>query len=438
MFTHLFKKEQTSENAYLQQGKGRLHLIKEKEIGKQIQLINLTSDDLNRVNSIYPLIEQNLDDIVGSFYNTLLMQPGLMAIIEKHSSVDRLKGTLRSHILEMFEGIVDKEYVMKRYKIAFIHAKIGLQSKWYMCAFQNLLTGLTDIIFKHITDVQQVQDITQSVTKLMNLEQQIVLETYDEQIEQVKEGIHLQSVSLGEKVITSATELAAIVEQTNASLHSLNNYAQKVLNETNESSKLASLSTEKANNGMRTILEHKEQMNEITQSVQHIQGDVEGLYKMLNQTVQIVEMVTRIADQTNLLSLNASIEAAHAGEHGKGFAVVAHEVRKLAEGTKSSVSDITRLLDNTSKQMNVVTSQLNGIATTVSEGNKTMGETDQQFNEIVGLAQKTTEQTMTIKEHIGQFVSILAETGIAFEQVSHSAEGLAEESKKVYESGIKI
>ena len=62
------------------------------------------------------------------------------------------------------------------------------------------------------------------------------------------------------------------------------------------------------------------------------------------QIHQIVSIVTSIAEQTNLLALNASIESARAGEHGKGFAVVAQEVRKLAEETKKSISNISTFI----------------------------------------------------------------------------------------------
>ena len=71
-------------------------------------------------------------------------------IINNNSTIDRLKHTLKQHISEMFDGIIDQSYIQKRIRIAHVHVKIGLQTKWYMCAFQDLLLSLSTIIEKNI------------------------------------------------------------------------------------------------------------------------------------------------------------------------------------------------------------------------------------------------------------------------------------------------
>ena len=82
-------------------------------------------------------------------------------------------------------------------------------------------------------------------------------------------------------------------------------------------------------------------MASINYSVNDISSDVQVLLKISNRMQEIIDIVKSIADQTNLLSLNAAIEAARAGDAGKGFAVVAGEVRKLSEETKKSVINVS-------------------------------------------------------------------------------------------------
>ena len=95
-------------------------------------------------------------------------------------------------------------------------------------------------------------------------------------------------------------------------------------------------------------------MNQIKQSVIKASNSIISLRERSNEISQITEIITGVAEQTNLLALNAAIEAARAGEHGKGFSVVAEEVRKLAEESKKSASQITIMINHIRwKQINL-------------------------------------------------------------------------------------
>jgi methyl-accepting chemotaxis protein len=98
-----------------------------------------------------------------------------------------------------------------------------------------------------------------------------------------------------------------------------------------------------ASNGEEIIRHAEKQMDTINLSTREVNTLVQKLAKQTQEIENISRVITEITDQTNLLALNAAIEAARAGEHGKGFAVVAEEVRKLAEESKESASQITDL-----------------------------------------------------------------------------------------------
>ena len=142
----------------------------------QMDMIQLTKRDLCIARSLQPLVKENLEAIVGNFYLNLEKQPGLMRIIQDNSSVERLKKTLFRHIYEMFSGQINDEYIKQRNIIAHVHVRIGLQPKWYMCAFQDLQKSLIDLVTSIAETIEEYREIVLAITKLLSLEQQIVLE----------------------------------------------------------------------------------------------------------------------------------------------------------------------------------------------------------------------------------------------------------------------
>ena len=110
---------------------------------------------------------------------------------------------------------------------------------------------------------------------------------------------------------------------------------------------------------------------------------IASLKEASREIVKIVQVVTDIADQTNLLSLNAAIEAARAGEYGHGFAVVAEEVRKLAEQTKSSLQEVNHLVANLETQMNTAVQSTTISRDKVHQGALVVKETTESLQNIV-------------------------------------------------------
>lgn len=136
------------------------------------------------------------------------------------------------------------------------------------------------------------------------------------------------------------------------------------------------------NNGNSLMAESENKMDFIYKLVKDSMTKVEGLDNQTKEISNLVSVIKDIADQTNLLALNAAIEAARAGEHGKGFAVVADEVRKLAEQVSESVSSITKIVSGVQSESGEVVNSLQTVYKNVEEGAEQINTTGKTFEEI--------------------------------------------------------
>ncbi|GMO01014.1 globin-coupled sensor protein [Parageobacillus thermoglucosidasius] len=421
----LFKRtKRENSNVNFENGRGDISITKGSEIEKQITMIGLTEKDLHIINAIQPFVIENINFIVDRFYKNLENELSLLKIINDHSSIEKLKKTLRQHIMEMFNGRVDASFIDKRIKIAHMHVKIGLPTKWYMCAFQDLFLALMDIIQQNIINKEDCFLAIRAVSKILNLEQQLVLEAYAAESERLKEAVEEQKRLVRNNVASASQNLAAISEQTNASLQQLISQSNEIVSLAQNGTKLSLSAQERAEKGKEHMHKQALIMSNIYSAVDDISNDVHILLEISNQMQEIVGIVTGIADQTNLLSLNATIEAARAGESGRGFAVVAGEVRNLSEQTKNSVSKVSSLIQNTQKQVEKLTKSLDKIRTEVKNGNQNMQETERRFEQILDTMAETMQQNNKIETELISFVNVIDELGKAFEEVSLSADKL--------------
>jgi heme-based aerotactic transducer len=392
------------------------------ELNEQMRMIDLTESDLNLLRRVKPSVEQNIDYITDQFYSSVLGVNKLEAIILEHSSIDRLKTTLREHIIEIFDGKVDDDYIAKRLKIANIHKRVGLEPKWYLSAFQNLQNVFINVIYKETNDDNTRLQVIQTVTKLLNLEQQLVLEEYEkENVREKEEQYLLVKNELKQKIAEFSSELIDFSIDTNAAVKQLVASSNEVNRTFQRTAASAIDSQGLATDGHEHLDNLTGQINHIYQSTSEMEHSVHELNNSSKQIQKIVNSVKDIADQTKILSLNATIEAARAGEHGRGFSVVAQEVSRLAEDTKNTVIQIVELTNKSGNLTQQVVEEIRKVQELTKSGKQQSVETSLLFSDIVEAMRSSTQEIVVVEEEIRTLIQTIEGIGSATAQTADSA-----------------
>ncbi|MBB6452701.1 heme-based aerotactic transducer [Salirhabdus euzebyi] len=406
------------------QQKAILKISSESDLARQIEIIKLSEDDLKVIKVLKPIIENNIDSITEQFYGNITRQPNLLSIIEEHSSVQRLKQTLKIHIQELFNGSIDQTFIDKRLRIAHAHVRIGLQTKWYMSAFQDLFNSLSKILEENIQIPSELLQSITVVSKLLNLEQQIVLEAYEDENERIRMENQRLKYELGQKVNYTAEGLAAISEETSASIKELVGQSENIVNLSKQGTELANHSESLSQNGKKQLELQNENLTVMKNSINRIAKDSQGLSEIAKKITEVIEIVSDIAEKTNVLALNASIESARAGEHGRGFSVVATEIRKLSQQTKESTETVEELITKTNEQIVNVSDSVKNVIELVDVGMESMEKTDKYFVDILEAMTKTKLQNEKIEVDLDSLLAVVEQIDQASSEVASAADSL--------------
>ncbi|MGD7007063.1 methyl-accepting chemotaxis protein [Metabacillus sp. 84] len=235
-------------------------------------------------------------------------------------------------------------------------------------------------------------------------------------VDELSEGAETQMVSTEEtaKAIQEiATGVQYVAERAGSVSHSVSEAAEQ---------------TQK---GSVFIERAVKQMDEIYVSVEETTRHVKELGDKSEEINQIVDVITAISEQTNLLALNAAIEAARAGEHGKGFAVVADEVRKLAEGSKQSAEQITALIRSIQKRTDLVMTNMDKEKEQAAGGIKLMKETGENFDSIQKAVENVNTQIQEVSATAEQMSASSEEVTASVEEMASIATESASSTQQV-------
>ena len=208
----------------------------------------------------------------------------------------------------------------------------------------------------------------------------------------------------------AASAIAATVEQVTVSINHVAESAHEAL-------KISRKSGDLSDQGSEIIHNTATGMQQIADTVRQTSDSIENLGEQSSQISSIVQVIKEIAEQTNLLALNAAIEAARAGEQGRGFAVVADEVRKLAERTAISTKEISQMIDAIQNTASIAVASMSSAVNQVSGG--------------AALAQQAGDAINQIKEESNRVITTVSSISSALVEQSKASDDIAAHVEKV-------
>jgi len=376
-----------------------------------VEIVVRSEKDL--LNKAFSKVEKSLVGLIDEV--NLLSNAAVKGDLSSRGSCDKFNGGYKEIVVginktldEVIKPVLESEQVLAQISKGDLTSRVTGNYKGDHEILKNSINRMGESVSSILLKVKEVADAAASASN------QISTST-----EEMATGAHEQA--------SQATEVSGAVEQMSRTIFETTKNTSAAF----DASRNAGRS---AKEGGKVVEETIIGMDRIADVVKESADIVVELGKSSDQIGEIVQVIDDIADQTNLLALNAAIEAARAGEQGRGFAVVADEVRKLAERTTKATKEIKQIQKDTS---GAVASMKNGTAE-VEKGKLLAHKAGDSLGEIITGAEKVSdiinqvaaasEEQSGAAEHISKNIesisSVTQQSASGIQQIAHASEDL--------------
>lgn len=381
----------------------------------------------------------------GGFVEYMQKKPGTEDMIPKLSYVELIPGTDWYVGTGVYIDDVEAKMASIRAEVGSEMASSALRAGLFLGGYALLIVAPATVFLIRkaiVGPIRQTAEVMRDIaegegdlTKRIEVKSSDEVGQLAERFNAFAEKVHdlvVEVVGATHEVASAATEIAASSEemargmgdqqeqvvQISAAVEEMSASIVEVAHKSSDAAEQAEESGQVAEDGNGIVVETVETMGAIREAVMSSSAIVDELGRRSDEIGQIIAVINDIADQTNLLALNAAIEAARAGEHGRGFAVVADEVRKLADRTTEATGEVAKTIRAIQEETKRAVAQMDEGGTRVQSGVERAG--------IAGEAlQKITSRTRDVASMIASIAAAAEQQSSAGAQISRGIESIS-------------